>query len=580
MAKGGEESQTEPALGELGEPLSPDAKTLKQPGESESQALARASFAATMGVLLSRMSGLVRSQVVGGVFGASTHLDAFYLANRFPNALRDLFADGALSAAFTKTYVSTVERDGAAAARRLVEAVLLCFGGLTLCIAILGAAFAEPFLRLASEHAFEERGGLAVAANCFRFLAFYLPLTMLSAVAMAILASRGQTFRATIASSFFNVGMIAGAFVLAPLARRMGFDAVTGLAFGTLGGGILQFVYLLAPLRKDGAFSFPRPSALRGGLRHPGLREILRLMVPRFIGQGATAISLLINSYFVTQAGEGALTYITNAMLLVLVPVGLFGVAAGFASLPVLTRAAARGDGPGLRRTLGDGLGSASFLTALSLAGYCVFAIPLCYALFRYGRYTGQDALATALALCAYAASIPCGALSKVLLQGFYALGDTKQVIVNSFVYFVVSAGLSALLAPRFGVVGLGLAVSMGSCIDVGLNAVFLERGLRGSFGPEAQGRSLPRQVFPMVAASVLFAFSAVAIQMRQGEKVIAFLERVPQPQLAAAALLAAGGAILLAGGFFALMKRGPLPLRELVRKRLARIANRKRSGS
>lgn len=439
------------------------------------QSLGRRTAGATVGVALSRVSGIARSQVVNAVFGAGLALDAYNVAMRFPTVLRDLFAEGALSAAFTKGLVQA-RAHSPEAERALTSLVVGIFGIITLVVSLVGALCAEPFVRSVTSASFEAGGGAELAASCFRVLIFYLPVAMLSAVAMALLGARGQTFRATIASLFFNVGSIAGALVGAPLFAAAGGDAILGLAFGTLAGGALQFLYQVVPLMREGAISMPRLRwSVFPGLfqRHPAL-DILLLMLPRMLGQGALSIALFINTHFATAAGIGAITYITNAQNIILVPVGLFGVASGFASLPLLTEAVVAKDEQRLSALLRSSARSTLWLASASVVSLALLAVPLCKALLEHGRVTSQDSLMNGLAVSAYCLSILFNSLNKVLTQGYYALGDTRQIIVNNVCYLVLNGTLSALLAPRYGILGLGLSNCASAGLDLILNLGFL----------------------------------------------------------------------------------------------------------
>ena len=161
---------------------------------------------------------------------------------------------------------------------------------------------------------------------------------MLNAVAMAILGVLGQTFRAMNGSIFLSVGMIAGSLILAPLFHVMHFAPVYGLALGSLIGVMIQMIYQFKPLIKLKLIPSPNFN-IKTWLKYKPLHEVLVLMLPRALGQGALTIALLINTMFAIQIGQGALTYIVTAMTIIQVPIGLFGVATGFAAQPVLTRA-------------------------------------------------------------------------------------------------------------------------------------------------------------------------------------------------------------------------------------------------
>jgi putative peptidoglycan lipid II flippase len=442
-----------------------------------SPSLGSRTLAATAGIALSRISGILRAQVVNAVFGAGVALDAYNVAMRFPTVLRDLFAEGALSAAFTK---SLMEARGHSlkAEKELTALVLGVFGLFTTALATVCVFFAKPFLSAITAEAFFRGPSGPLAVSCFAFLIFYLPIAMVSAVAMSLLGARGMTFRATIASLFFNVGSVLGALVGAPLFVAIGKEGVLGLAVGTLVGGALQCLYQMAPLLRRGEFPLPRLSmpGWRDVFSEHPLKSLLVLMFPRLIGQGALSLALFVNTHFATAAGTGAITYITNATNIILVPVGLFGVASGFASLPLLTQAALEKKEGEFVSLLKQGLQGTFWLSALSISSLALLSVPLCKMLLEHGKITPTDTLMNALAVCAYCYGIYFNASNKVLSQAYYALGDTRQIIINSLCYLACNATLSALLAPRFGILGLGISNCVSAAFDFALNFYYIEK--------------------------------------------------------------------------------------------------------
>ena len=456
----------------------------------EGSRLRRSRWYATAGIVLSRMSGLVRSQVINAVFGASPFLDAYWLAQRLPSSLRDLFAEGALSAAFTKTLIEA-RSQGPQAEKEFIAQCQGFFAIVTLMIAVAFCFFSHQVIAAMTDAHFHA-DSLRVAPLLLCIMAFYLPVAMLSSLAMAVLGSLQLTFRATIASAFFNVGSIAGAVLLGPFFVWMGFHAVVGLAVGTLCGGILQWVYQLPPLVARGLWPWPQWGFAHGGLT-PLVRQVVGLMLPRVLGQGAMTMALLVNTHFTTELGVGALTYITNATTLILVPIGLFGVAAGFSSLPFLADAAHKKDSQRFTSLLEK---TAFPTLGLSLASSLVMAagaFPCCLILFAHGRFTKADAFQTALALAAYAPGIVFNSIGKVTTQALTALGDSKRLSFLAFVYLGLNVFLSWQLSRYWGIVGLGFSNSISAFFHCFFSQLFVNRLARQHWGPEVAPFALLR---------------------------------------------------------------------------------------
>jgi putative peptidoglycan lipid II flippase len=451
-----------------------------QASSTASRDLSRRNFAAMAGVLLSRTSGIARTIVVNAMLGANTALDAFNTAFRFPNSLRDLFADGALSSAFMRVLVDAYAK-GSNAERELVGIVTGFFILVTGGLAAIAAAFAPEFIRLMGNPQFEASGGAHLASQLFQVLIFYLPLTMLNAVMMAMLGVRGNTFRAMNGSIFLSVGMILGA-VAGPLFSHYHMNAVWGITWGALLGAFMQLIYQSSPLIRLGLIPFPNFNP-KAWLHYKPLREILWLMAPRTIGQGATTLALMVNTFFALQISTGAMTYVATTIIIVQVPIGLFGVATGFAALPVLTEALQKGNTQRFSQLLTESLDTTTWLSLFTTIGFSLLILPFYTVLFQHGAITPHDTLLNSLTVCAYATGIFFGAGSKVLLNTLYSLNAVRFIIVNSFAYLILNTLFSALLTPAYGLVGLGLAFGLASAGNFWLNYFFVGHIFRKKYG-------------------------------------------------------------------------------------------------
>lgn len=451
-----------------------------QASTAASRDLSRRNFAAMAGVLLSRTSGLVRTVVVNAMLGANTALDAFNTAFRFPNSLRDLFADGALSSAFMRVLVDAYAK-GVSAERELVGIVTGFFIIITGGLAALAAFFAPEFIHLMGNPRFEASGGAHLASQLFQVLIFYLPLTMLNAVMMAVLGVRGNTFRAMNGSIFLSVGIILGALT-GPLFSHYHMNAVWGITWGALLGAFLQLIYQSSPLIRLGLIPFPNFNP-QAWLSYKPLREILWLMAPRTIAQGATTLALMVNTFFALQISTGAMTYVATTIIIVQVPIGLFGVATGFAALPVLTEALQLGNIRRFSQLLTESLDTTTWLSLFTTVGFALLILPFYTVLFQHGAITPHDTLLNSLTVCAYATGIFFGAGSKVLLNTLYALSAVRFIMINSFAYLLLNTFLSALLTPAYGLVGLGVAFGLASAGNFWLNYFFVGRVFRKKYG-------------------------------------------------------------------------------------------------
>lgn len=433
-----------------------------------SEEITQSSFAAMGGVLFSRASGLIRTIVVNASFGVGTALDAFNAAFRLPNSLRDLFADGALSAAFMSALVEEKQK-GTPAERKLVAIVMGFFGITTLVLSLLGVYFARDIMDLITNVNFKITGGIPIATHLFQLLVFYLPITMINAVIMAILGVHGHSFRAMNGSLFLSVGMIIGALVLAPAGHYIGWPEVNGLALGALLGALLQTFYQMRPLFALNLIPKPIMDP-RQWLNYPPLKKILAQMAPRAIGQGALVLALFINTYFATQIGTGFLTYIVTAVTIIQVPIGLFGVATGFVALPALVLTLQQNNPSQFSRLLVEGLRTALWLAAFTTIAFALFILPFYLVLFQHGKITWFDTVNNSIAICIYATGIILASGNKVLINTLYALDATRQLIYNAVIYLILNTVLNIFLVPKYGILGIGFSFGFATSVDFWIN--------------------------------------------------------------------------------------------------------------
>ena len=514
----------------ISEPTAPVAAALPPADAGGRAVLARRASVVSIAVLASRVLGVVREQIFAVFFGAGRELDAFITAFRIPNLLRDLFAEGALSAAFVSTFTQYLERGGEAAAWRLaslvINTLLIVVGTITL----IGIWIA-PGVVLAIAPGFAAiPGKVGLTVGLTRIMFPFLPLVALAAVAMGILNTRNVFGVPASAAAFFNVGSIVGglgaAYWLAPAYVRgvlgavathhaaptdpaLAARAITGMAIGTLIGGLLQFVVQVPSLGRVGFRYRPvlHPS-------DPGLRQVMRLMAPATIGAAAVQVNVFINNNFASYLGNGPVSWLNVAFRFMQLPIGLFGVALGTVTLPLVSRHVARGDRAALRRTLAESLELVGLLCLPAAAGLALFAVPVIGLIYEHGRFTPADTTAAAQALAAYTAGLAGYAGIKVLAPAFYALDDARTPMLVSLVSIGVNYVLNWTFVRRlgFGHVGLALSTSAVALGNFALLYVVLRRrvGPLGSRLPVALARiALAAAVMAAVAGGLDFVVAA-----------------------------------------------------------------------
>ncbi|HZT34030.1 MAG TPA: murein biosynthesis integral membrane protein MurJ [Bryobacteraceae bacterium] len=453
-------------------------------------------------VSVSRVTGLVRHMVMARLFGAGAIYDAFLLGFRIPNLTRDLFAEGALSAAFVPVftqYLSTKGRREAAELSNLVATALLVVVGV---FCVLGMVFSRQLVWLLAPGFAAVPGKFALAVSLTRVMFPFLLLVALAAQAMAILNACHRFGVPALASTWFNLGSVGfGLLIGYTAAPRLGMDLVTAMACGVVLGGVLQVAWQAPSLRREG-FSF-QP---RVNLAHPGLRRIFSMLGPAVIANAAVQVNILVNTNFasaITDAAgrviNGPVSWLSYAFRFLQLPLGLFGSALAAATLPAISRSVALGRMDEYRQTLAQSLGMVLLLTIPSAVGLAILGESMIGVVFQWGRFREFDTHQTAHALAAYAVGLAGYAATKILTPAFYALDDARTPMLVSVVSMAVNLGAAIGLVKGAGLGHVGLALATSAVALFSAAILFLL--LRARLG-YLHGRKIAASAARILAAS------------------------------------------------------------------------------
>ncbi len=428
-----------------------------------------------LAVMCSRLLGLAREQVCAALFGGGGAMDAFTAAFRIPNLLRDLFAEGALSTAFVTTFSKTIARQGDGAAWRLANKVATLTVLVLGAICVAGMVFSSQLVS-ALAPGFDPSKA-ALTAQLTRIMFPFIVLVSLAALVMGMLNAKGVFGRPAMASSFFNIGSIVGGVTLgAWIDPHFGPRALIGLAIGTLIGGALQFAVQLPPLKGLG-YRFQPDFQWRDA----GVSAILALMGPSVIAASTTQVNVLINSMFASTLGDGAIFWLAIAFRLMQLPLGLFGVALGTVTLPLLSRLVVAGQMTAFRAELARAMRLMFLLTIPSTIGLMMLAEPIISVLYQHGKFDAYEAAQAAGALRFYAVGLAGYAALKVLVNAFYALDRRKTPMLVSFIAVGLNLLFNWIFTFQLGWGHRGLAFSTG-CVAT-CNFLFLYALMRHRLG-------------------------------------------------------------------------------------------------
>ena len=307
----------------------------------------------------SRILGFIRDIVLARLFGASAAADAFFVAYRIPSLLRELFAEGSMSAAFIPIFSEYLARRSHRDAWELASAAFTTLLTVLTGVSVLGIVIAPWLVPLIAPGFGNDPGKLALTTLLTQIMFPYLLFIGLSALAMGVLNSIRSFAAPAFSPVMFNVVIITSALLLAPLFSQ----PILAVAGGVVVGGLMQFLIQLPALRKAGLLF-----GWRSDPGHEGVRRVGRLMAPALIGLSVTQINILVGTILASYFPGGP-TYLFYGMRLIQFPLGVFGVALATAVLPSLATQAAKGNLDELRETLGFGLRLIFFIIFPAMIG-------------------------------------------------------------------------------------------------------------------------------------------------------------------------------------------------------------------
>ncbi len=445
--------------------------------------LLRAASTVSLLTLASRITGLIREQMVAAAFGASVMTDAFNVAFRIPNLLRRLFAEGAFSQAFVPLLAASRARDGDASTHALIDAVATVLLWAVVATSLLGVLGAPVLVWLMAQ-GLQKTGGFDAAVVMTRVMFPYIVFMSMVALSAGVLNTWKRFAVPAATPVLLNLSFILAAWLLVPRFAAWGIEPIYALSVGVMAGGVLQLALQVPALRRIGAM--PRLRLGLGGLRaawgHPGVHRVLKQMAPAILGVSVAQISLLINTQIATQIGAGAVSWLSYADRLMEFPTALLGVALGVVLLPQLSATQAQGDGERYAALLDWGLRLVLLLALPCAVALIIFPKALVAVLYHRGAFSAVDVQQTVTALMGYGAGLLGLVALKVLAPGFYAKQDIRTPVKVALFVLVLTQLLNLVFVPLFGHAGLALAIGCGALVNALLLLVGLQR--RGSWRP------------------------------------------------------------------------------------------------
>lgn len=454
--------------------------------------------------LISRVLGLVRDVVIANIMGTGVAADVFFFANKIPNFLRRLFAEGAFAQAFVPVlseYQTLDEKNGTDETRKLIAQVSGTLGVVVTIVTAIGMLASPIIVMLFGSGWFiewlndgDEAYKFELAASLLKITFPYLWFVSLVALSGAILNTMGKFAVAAFTPVLLNVCIILVAVFISPHLESPAY----ALAIGVFLGGLTQFLFQLPFLYQAGALVKPQ-----WAWRSKGVEKIKKLIVPALFGVSVTQINLLLDTLIASFLITGSISWLYYADRLLEFPLGLFGIGIATVILPSLARLHTRDNKQEFSATINWGLKVVSFMGIPALAGLMVLSQPIIMILFMRGEFDETSVVQVSFALYAYLSGLVSFMFIKVLAPGFYAQQDTKTPVKIGIKAMVANMVFNLMLAPFLGYIGLALATTLSGT----LNAFWLYQGLKanGTF-------ILPTQTKVYIAKLILSALAMASV--------------------------------------------------------------------
>ena len=422
--------------------------------------------------LISRVLGLVRDVVVANLMGAGASADVFFFANKIPNFLRRLFAEGAFSQAFVPVLTESHAQGDMDKTRELIARAAGTLGVIVSIVTILGVLGSGVVTALFGFGWFLDWMHGGPAAEKFELASVMLKITFpylwfitFVALSGAILNTLGKFAVSSFTPVFLNVMIILAAWFISP---QMSQPEI-GLAIGVLLGGLVQFLFQIPFLIKAGVMVKPK-----WGWRDPGVVKIRTLMIPALFGVSVSQINLLFDTFIASFLQTGSISWLYYSDRLLEFPLGLFGIAIATVILPALSRKHVDAHSEGFAHTMDWGVRMVTLLGIPAMLGLMALAKPMLMVLFMRGEFSPQDVHQASLSLLAYASGLLNFMLIKVLAPGYYSRQDTKTPVKYGIIAMVTNMVFNAIFAYFYGYVGLAIATALSAFVNMAL----LYRGL------------------------------------------------------------------------------------------------------
>jgi putative peptidoglycan lipid II flippase len=435
--------------------------------DSENANVTRAAGVVGAATMASRVFGFLRDMVVASLFGASIATDAFFVAFRIPNLLRRLLGEGSLTVSFVPVFTEYLKNKSHRDALDLASIAFTILSMVLVVVSVLGVLLSPLVVTVMAPGFRDMPEQYRLAVFLTRLMFPYIFFISLVALCMGILNSLRHFAVPALSPVVLNIAMI----LCAVLLHERFAEPIVALAVGVLIGGLLQLVMQWPILVRMGVrlrFNF--------AFRHPGIRAMGVLLLPTLLGSAVYQINIFLGTILASLLPKGSVSYLYYADRIVELPLGVFAIAVGTASLPSFSTQVANGDTSGLKRTIAFSLRLILFVTIPATVALLTLRVPILSVLFERGAFSASSTLLTAQALLCYTLGLWAFSVIRVIDAAFFAIQDRRSPLKAAVVALVANFGLSVVLMFPLKHAGIALATSIATAINVIMLAVILKR--------------------------------------------------------------------------------------------------------
>nr|WP_289847304.1 murein biosynthesis integral membrane protein MurJ [Alteromonas sp. C1M14] len=417
--------------------------------------------------LISRVLGLVRDVVVARLMGDGAAADVFFFANKIPNFLRRLFAEGAFAQAFIPVLTEVNQEKDNAELKAFIAKVSGTLGAIVFVVAIVGVIGSPVVTALFGTGWFiawlegDEAGAKFELASSMLKITFpYIAFISLTGLAGAILNTLNKFAVAAFTPVLLNLCIIGCAYWLTPYLAQPAF----ALAWGVFIGGIVQLAFQLPFLYRAGVLVKPK-----WGWRDPGVVKVRTLMIPALFGVSVGQINLLFDTLIASFLATGSISWLYYSDRLLEFPLGLFGIAIATVILPTLSRNHVAKNPEAFSGNMDWAIRMVCVLGIPAAVGLAFMAEPILTVIFQRGAFSPQTAKMASYSLIAYSFGLISFMLVKVLAPGFYSRQDTKTPVKFGIWCMAANMVFNLIFAIPYGYIGLAIATSLSATLNAGL---------------------------------------------------------------------------------------------------------------